>query len=80
MEDRHYYGLPALVHLTPFRNQILGRLNEFKSALLICSGSSDAVLALTNAGASVQAHDKDGLTGKYNNAQVVNRAHFSICY
>lgn len=28
-------------------------------------GSSDGVLALINAGASVRAFDKDGLTGKY---------------
>lgn len=27
------------------------------------TGSSDAVIALINAGASVRAHDKDGLTG-----------------
>lgn len=28
-------------------------------------GSADAILALVNAGANVEADDKDGLTGKY---------------
>lgn len=28
------------------------------------AGSSDAILALVKAGANVEAHDKDGLTGK----------------
>lgn len=31
----------------------------------LVSGSADAILALVNAGANVEADDKDGLTGKY---------------
>lgn len=32
--------------------------------LCVCTGSADAILLLSNAGASVTAADKDGLTGK----------------
>ena len=34
-------------------------------ARFAASGSADAILALVNAGASVEAADKDGLTGKH---------------
>lgn len=35
--------------------------------ILPCSGSSDGILSLVNAGARVDAEDKDGLTGTVKN-------------
>lgn len=40
-------------------------LAEVRASHVYCpSGSADAILALINAGASVSAYDKDGLTGE----------------
>lgn len=40
-------------------------LTEVRPSHVYCpSGSADAILALVNAGASVSADDKDGLTGE----------------
>lgn len=40
-------------------------LAEVRPSHVYCpSGSADAILALVNAGASVSAEDKDGLTGE----------------
>lgn len=41
-------------------------LTEVRPSHVYCpSGSADAILALVNAGASVSADDKDGLTGEW---------------
>ena len=41
--------------------------------MVLCLGSSEAILALVNAGASVDAEDKDGLTGNKASAVITFR-------
>lgn len=38
-----------------------------KLSINIFLGSADAIITLVNGGANVESHDKDGLTGKYEN-------------
>lgn len=45
------------------------------------SGSADAILTLFNAGANVEAEDKDGLTGKHLSRRGVNiRTNLTIVF
>lgn len=42
-------------------------------------GSADAILALVNAGANVEADDKDGLTGKYRGCVQFSFERYALC-
>jgi hypothetical protein len=64
-----FYGLidPVVVLISAADDHLRGCTIQCFAflILLVHTGSADAILALSNAGASVMAADKDGLTGKF---------------
>lgn len=42
------------------------------------AGSADAILALVNAGANVEADDKDGLTGKRSTSSFIINYYYDL--